>query len=63
MKHVVVVGAGQAGFSFVSKLRNLGSEDTITLIGSESAPPYQRPPLSKNIYWVKWILKGYIYDH
>ena len=47
MKHVVVVGAGQAGFSFVSKLRNLGSEDTITLIGSESAPPYQRPPLSK----------------
>ena len=47
MKHVVVVGAGQAGFSFVSKLRNLGFEDTITLIGSESAPPYQRPPLSK----------------
>jgi len=47
MKHVVVVGAGQAGFSCVSKLRNLGSEDTITLIGSETAPPYQRPPLSK----------------
>ena len=47
MKHIVVVGAGQAGFSCVSKLRNLGSEDTITLIGSETAPPYQRPPLSK----------------
>jgi len=50
VKHIVVVGAGQAGFSFVSKLRNLGSEDTITLFGSETAPPYQRPPLSKKIF-------------
>ena len=47
MSHIVVVGAGQAGSSLVVKLRNLGFEGEITLIGSESAPPYQRPPLSK----------------
>jgi 3-phenylpropionate/trans-cinnamate dioxygenase ferredoxin reductase subunit len=47
MSHVVVVGAGQAGSSLVVKLRNLGFEGEITLIGAENAPPYQRPPLSK----------------
>ncbi|MDB2320762.1 NAD(P)/FAD-dependent oxidoreductase [Amylibacter sp.] len=47
MRHVVVVGAGQAGFSFVSRLRNLGFDGLITLIGGELVPPYQRPPLSK----------------
>ncbi len=47
MSHVVVVGAGQAGSSLVVKLRNLGFEGEITLIGAENVPPYQRPPLSK----------------
>ena len=47
MAHVVVVGAGQAGSSCVAKLRNGGFEGEITLIGAETAPPYQRPPLSK----------------
>ena len=47
MKHVVVIGAGQAGSSCVVKLRNLGFDGKITLIGEETAPPYQRPPLSK----------------
>lgn len=44
---VVVVGAGQAGFSVASKLRELGHEGRITLVGNEAHPPYQRPPLSK----------------
>ncbi len=47
MDHVVVVGAGQAGSSCVAKLRNGGFDGKITLIGAETAPPYQRPPLSK----------------
>ena len=47
MSHVMVVGAGQAGASLVAKLRALGHTGKITLIGSEPAPPYQRPPLSK----------------
>lgn len=47
MSHIIVVGAGQAGASLVAKLRNEGFEGQITLIGEETAPPYQRPPLSK----------------
>jgi len=47
MSHIIVIGAGQAGSSLTAKLRNLGFEGKVTLIGEESAPPYQRPPLSK----------------
>lgn len=47
MDHVIVIGAGQAGSSCVAKLRNGGFEGRVTLIGAESVPPYQRPPLSK----------------
>lgn len=47
MSHIVVIGAGQAGCSLVAKLRQQGFEGEITLIGAETAPPYQRPPLSK----------------
>ncbi|MFP7672184.1 NAD(P)/FAD-dependent oxidoreductase [Marivita sp. S0852] len=47
MTHVVVVGAGQAGASAVARLRAKGFDGDITLIGEESHPPYQRPPLSK----------------
>ncbi len=44
---IVVIGAGQAGFSACARLRALGHDGSITLIGDESHPPYQRPPLSK----------------
>lgn len=47
MTKVVVIGAGQAGSSCVAKLRNSGFTGSVTLIGEEQAPPYQRPPLSK----------------
>ncbi|MEM6373790.1 MAG: FAD/NAD(P)-binding oxidoreductase [Pseudomonadota bacterium] len=47
MGDVVVIGAGQAGASCVAKLRNLGFDGGVTLIGAEAVPPYQRPPLSK----------------
>ncbi|WP_138471925.1 NAD(P)/FAD-dependent oxidoreductase [Poseidonocella sp. HB161398] len=47
MEHVVVIGAGQAGFSLAAKLRSEGHQGRITLIGDEPEPPYQRPPLSK----------------
>ena len=47
MSHIVVIGAGQAGSSLVAKLRKDGFEGEITLIGAETALPYQRPPLSK----------------
>ncbi len=47
MTEIVVVGAGQAGASLVARLRVLGFDGGITLIGDEPVPPYQRPPLSK----------------
>ena len=47
MAHVVIVGAGQAGAAAAAKLRALGFDGDITMIGAETAPPYQRPPLSK----------------
>jgi 3-phenylpropionate/trans-cinnamate dioxygenase ferredoxin reductase component len=47
MGDVVIVGAGQAGAALAAKLRALGHDAAITVIGDEPAPPYQRPPLSK----------------
>ena len=47
MPHVVVIGAGQAGAAVAALLRAQGHAGPITLIGEESVPPYQRPPLSK----------------
>lgn len=47
MGHIVVVGAGQAGAACVAKLRGLGYQGAITMVGDEPVFPYQRPPLSK----------------
>lgn len=47
MRHIVVIGGGQAAASLVFKLRALEFDGKITLIGEEPVPPYQRPPLSK----------------
>ncbi len=47
MSRIVIIGAGQAGSSLAVKLRALGYDGEITLIGAEPVPPYQRPPLSK----------------
>lgn len=44
---VVIIGAGQAAAAFAGKLRALGSDRPITIVGDESVLPYQRPPLSK----------------
>jgi 3-phenylpropionate/trans-cinnamate dioxygenase ferredoxin reductase subunit len=47
MAGIVVVGAGQAGAALGAKLRALGYQGALTMIGEEDVPPYQRPPLSK----------------
>jgi 3-phenylpropionate/trans-cinnamate dioxygenase ferredoxin reductase subunit len=44
---IVVAGAGQAGFQLAASLREGGFREPITLVGDETALPYQRPPLSK----------------
>ena len=52
--HVVVVGAGLAGWKFCEEARRLGFAGEITLIGDEVHAPYDRPPLSKQILVGKW---------
>ena len=52
--HVVVVGAGLAGWRFIESLRRDGYEGKITLIGDEPYVPYDRPPLSKQVLSGKW---------
>ncbi len=52
--HVVIVGAGFAGWRLVEALRRDGYEGTLTLLGEESYPPYDRPPLSKQVLSLKW---------
>jgi 3-phenylpropionate/trans-cinnamate dioxygenase ferredoxin reductase subunit len=44
---IVIVGAGQAGVALAAKLRALGYDGPLTMIGAEPVGPYQRPPLSK----------------
>jgi NADPH-dependent 2,4-dienoyl-CoA reductase/sulfur reductase-like enzyme len=48
-KHLVIVGAGHAGGRAAEALRAAGHAGRITLIGSERHPPYERPPLSKEL--------------
>ncbi len=47
MYDVIIIGAGQGGAYAAIQLRQLGFSGTIALIGRESEPPYERPPLSK----------------
>jgi 3-phenylpropionate/trans-cinnamate dioxygenase ferredoxin reductase subunit len=46
---LLVVGAGQAAVELVSNLLAGGWSSPITVVGDETVPPYQRPPLSKGI--------------
>jgi 3-phenylpropionate/trans-cinnamate dioxygenase ferredoxin reductase subunit len=48
-KRVVIVGAGHAGGRAAEALRAIGYRGEICLIGEERFPPYERPPLSKDI--------------
>ena len=51
MTKVLIIGAGHAGGTAAALLRQYGHEGPIVLAGEETAPPYQRPPLSKA--WLK----------
>ncbi len=54
--HVVVVGAGLAGWRLVESLRREGFDGALTLIGDEPDAPYDRPPLSKQVLAGTWPL-------
>lgn len=44
-----IVGAGQAGGRTARALRRFGWQGRILLLGDEPEPPYERPPLSKEV--------------
>jgi NADPH-dependent 2,4-dienoyl-CoA reductase/sulfur reductase-like enzyme len=44
---VVIVGTGHGGAQAAIALRQQGHEGSILMIGRDTAPPYERPPLSK----------------
>ena len=46
-RRVVIVGAGLAGSRCAQTLRAEGFDGSITLVGEEPHPPYERPALSK----------------
>ena len=49
INRVVIAGAGLAGLRTLEELRARGYDGTVTLIGAEARPPYDRPPLSKGV--------------
>ena len=44
---IVIVGAGLAGGTAATELREQGYDGQVVLVGAEDHPPYERPPLSK----------------
>ena len=44
---VVIVGTGHGAAQAAIALRQKGHEGRIMMIGRDCAPPYERPPLSK----------------
>ncbi|WP_082980950.1 FAD-dependent oxidoreductase [Mycolicibacter heraklionensis] len=56
MSGVLIVGAGLAAVRTAEQLRRNGFGDPITIVGAEEHPPYDRPPLSKQ------MLRGEVND-
>ncbi|MFJ5197742.1 NAD(P)/FAD-dependent oxidoreductase [Streptomyces sp. NPDC088394] len=54
VKRIVVVGASAAGLTAAETLRHRGWNGDLTLIGEEPDPPYDRPPLSKQVLTGAW---------
>ncbi|MDR0344485.1 MAG: FAD-dependent oxidoreductase [Nocardiopsaceae bacterium] len=48
-ERVVIVGGGLAGLRTAEELRGKGYTGAITMLGAESRPPYDRPPLTKKL--------------
>ncbi|MEV7406204.1 FAD-dependent oxidoreductase [Streptomyces sp. NPDC091267] len=54
LNRIVVVGAAAAGLTAVETLRAKGYAGGLTLVGDEPHPPYDRPPLSKELLTEGW---------
>ncbi|PKV99928.1 pyridine nucleotide-disulfide oxidoreductase, partial [Amycolatopsis echigonensis] len=69
LRRIAIVGAGLAGASAATALREHGFEGQVTLFGQEPHHPYELPPLSKGILTGSadepdWVHEpGYYADH
>ena len=50
MTRIVIVGGGLAAAALVGSLRRRGFAGAVTVLCAESLPPYDRPPLSKELF-------------
>jgi NADPH-dependent 2,4-dienoyl-CoA reductase/sulfur reductase-like enzyme len=55
LDHLVVVGVSAAGLTAAETLRREGFGGRLTLVDAESTPPYDRPPLSKQVLSGAWL--------
>ncbi|MFJ8950972.1 NAD(P)/FAD-dependent oxidoreductase [Streptomyces sp. NPDC102381] len=53
-RRIVIAGASAAGLAAAETLRREGYDGSIHLVGRELHPPYDRPPLSKQILSGDW---------
>jgi NADPH-dependent 2,4-dienoyl-CoA reductase/sulfur reductase-like enzyme len=51
---IVVVGASLAGLRAAEEIRHEGHTGPVVVVGEERRPPYDRPPLSKQVLSGKW---------
>lgn len=49
MTTFLIIGAGQAAHAALQELERLSFPGKVILVGEESHPPYERPPLSKEV--------------
>lgn len=54
LRDIVVIGASLAGLRAAEALRLNGFAGNLTIVGEENVPPYNRPPLSKQILTGKY---------
>ena len=54
---MLIVGAGAAGIGTAAGLRAEGFTGSIVIVGEEHYPPYDRPPLSKQVLAGAWRLE------
>ena len=53
----IIVGGGLAGASAVEGIREIDQNGEILLVGAEEHQPYDRPPLTKKLWWGKKQVK------
>lgn len=54
---IVIVGASLAGLRAAEEARHLGHLGPVIIVGEERHPPYDRPPLSKQLLAGRWEIE------